>query len=115
VPYATLLTDDEISAALVGLPSWRREGDTIVRELRFPTFPDAMAFVDRVADLAEAADHHPDIDIRWRRVVLSLTTKASHGLTARDVGLATQIDAEVDAEIRAHIGPEIGASPAGEG
>jgi 4a-hydroxytetrahydrobiopterin dehydratase len=114
VPYATLLTDDEISAALVGLPAWRREGDAIVRELRFPTFRDAIAFVDRVADLAEAADHHPDIDIRWRRVVLSLTTKASHGLTARDVGLATQIDAEVDGEIGAHMDPEMGASPAGE-
>jgi 4a-hydroxytetrahydrobiopterin dehydratase len=111
VPYATLLTDQEIAVALAELPTWRREGDTIVRELRFPTFRDAIAFVDRVADLAEAADHHPDIDIRWRRIVLSLTTKASHGLTARDVGLATQIDAEIDA----HVGPEIGGSPAGEG
>jgi 4a-hydroxytetrahydrobiopterin dehydratase len=104
VPYATLLTDEQIAVALAGLPAWRREGDTIVRELRFPTFLDAIAFVDRVADLAEAADHHPDIDIRWRRVALSLTTKASHGLTARDVGLATQIDAEVGAEIDAQIG-----------
>jgi 4a-hydroxytetrahydrobiopterin dehydratase len=97
VPYATLLSDEEIAAALAGLPAWRRDGDTIIRELRFPTFRDGIAFVDRVADLAEAADHHPDIDIRWRRVVLSLTTKASHGLTARDVGLATQIDATVEA------------------
>jgi 4a-hydroxytetrahydrobiopterin dehydratase len=97
VPYATLLSEDEIAAALAGLPAWRREGDTIVREVRFPSFRDAIAFVDRVADLAEAADHHPDIDIRWRRVALSLTTKASHGLTARDVGLATQIDAEIEA------------------
>ena len=96
MPYATLLSDDEIAAALAGLPEWRREGDTIVREHRFPTFSDAIAFVDRVADLSEAADHHPDIDIRWRRVVLSLTTKASHGLTARDVGLATKIDAELE-------------------
>ena len=97
MPYATLLSDEEIAAALAGLPAWRRDGDTIVRELRFPTFRDAIAFVDRVAELAEAADHHPDIDIRWRRVVLSLTTKASHGLTARDVGLATQVDATVEA------------------
>ena len=97
MPYATLLSEGEISAALAGLPAWRREGDAILREHRFLTFRDAMAFVDRVADLAEAADHHPDIDIRWRRVVLSLTTKASHGLTARDVGLAMQIDAEIEA------------------
>jgi 4a-hydroxytetrahydrobiopterin dehydratase len=96
VPYATLISEDEIAAALARLPAWRREGDTIVREVRFPSFRDAIAFVDRVADLAEAADHHPDIDIRWRRVALSLTTKASHGLTARDVGLATQIDAEIE-------------------
>ena len=97
MPYATLLSDNEIVAALAGLPAWRRQGDAIVREHRFPTFREAIAFVDRVADLAEAADHHPDIDIRWRRVVLSLTTKASHGLTARDVGLATQIDADIEA------------------
>lgn len=96
MPYATLISEDEIAAALARLPAWRREGDTIVREVRFPSFRDAIAFVDRVADLAEAADHHPDIDIRWRRVALSLTTKASHGLTARDVGLATQIDAEIE-------------------
>jgi 4a-hydroxytetrahydrobiopterin dehydratase len=96
VPYATLLSDDEIAAALAGLPGWRREGDVILREVRFPTFRNAIAFVDRVADLSEAADHHPDIDVRWRRVVLSLTTKASHGLTARDVGLAKQIDAEIE-------------------
>ena len=96
MPYATLLSEDEIAAALAGLPAWRREGNAIVREQRFPTFRDAIAFVDRVADLAEAADHHPDIDIRWRRVVLNLTTKASHGLTARDMGLATQIDAEIE-------------------
>ena len=96
MPYATLLSDDEIAAALAGLPAWRRDGDKIVRDVRFPTFRDAIAFVDRVADLAETADHHPDIDIRWRRVILGLTTKASHGLTARDVGLATQIDAEIE-------------------
>jgi 4a-hydroxytetrahydrobiopterin dehydratase len=93
MPYAPLLSDDAIAAALIELPDWQRDGDTIRRELRFPTFPEAIAFVDRVAELAEAADHHPDIDIRWRRVVLTLTTKASHGLTERDVGLARRIDA----------------------
>jgi 4a-hydroxytetrahydrobiopterin dehydratase len=93
MPYAPLLSDDAIAAALIELPDWQRDGDTIRRELRFPTFPEAIAFVDRVAELAEAADHHPDIDIRWRRVVLRLTTKASHGLTERDIGLARRIDA----------------------
>ena len=93
MPYAPLLSEDAIAAALAELPEWQRDGDAIRSELRFPTFPDAIAFVDRVAELAEAADHHPDIDIRWRRVVLTLTTKASHGLTERDVGLAHRIDA----------------------
>lgn len=92
MPYAPLLTDDAIAVALEQLPGWHREGDTIRRELRFPTFPAAVAFVDRVAELAEAADHHPDIEIRWRRVILTLTTHASHGLTERDFGLARQLD-----------------------
>jgi len=93
MPYAPLLTEDAIAVALADLPEWRRDGDSIRRELRFPTFPEAIGFVDRVAALAEAADHHPDIDIRWRRVLLTLTTKASRGLTERDMGLAKQIDA----------------------
>jgi 4a-hydroxytetrahydrobiopterin dehydratase len=92
MPYAPLLGDEAIAAALDALPDWKREGDVIRRELRFPTFPEAIAFVDGVAELAEAADHHPDIDIRWRRVILTLTTHASHGLTERDMGLAGQID-----------------------
>ena len=92
MPYAPLLDDEAISAALGALSDWQREGDAIRRELRFATFPEAIAFVDAVAELAEAADHHPDIDIRWRRVILTLTTHASHGLTERDIGLAARID-----------------------
>ena len=60
--------------------------------MRCPTFRDAIALVNRVADAAEAADHHPDIDIRWRRVTFRLTTKASDGLTARDLDMAATID-----------------------
>jgi 4a-hydroxytetrahydrobiopterin dehydratase len=93
MPYAPLLDDDAIATGLAALPEWQRDGDTIRRELSLPTFRDAITFVDAVADLAEAADHHPDIEIRWRRVTLTLTTKASHGLTERDMGLAAQIDA----------------------
>lgn len=92
MPAAPLLDESAIAEGLAGLPEWRREGDTIRRELRFPSFPAAIAFVDRVAELAEAADHHPDIDIRWRRVLLTLSTKASHGLTWRDFDLAGRID-----------------------
>jgi 4a-hydroxytetrahydrobiopterin dehydratase len=89
------LTDDEVGAALVGLPEWSREGDEIVRTVELETFPGAIAFVGRVAELAEAADHHPDLDIRYRKVRVALTTHDSGGLTARDIDLAGQIDAVV--------------------
>jgi 4a-hydroxytetrahydrobiopterin dehydratase len=63
-----------------------------VRDLEFFTFPAAIAFVDDVARLAESRDHHPEILIRWRRVRLTLTTHARHGLTTRDFELASLID-----------------------
>ena len=101
MPYAPLLDDGEIVAALAHLPAWRREDRSFVRDLRFPTFPEAIAFVDRIAEAAEAADHHPDIDIRWRRVRLVLTTHASGGLTARDVDMAERIDGIADEALTA--------------
>jgi len=99
MPYAPLLPPDEIDDALRALPDWRREGETLVRTVRLPTFRDAMALVNAVADAAEAADHHPDIDIRWRRVRFRLTTKAAEGLTWRDVDMAATIDRLVPAEV----------------
>ena len=92
MPYAPLLSDAEIERGLAGLPGWRRDGTTIVRSVRCLTFRDAINLVDRVADAAEAADHHPDIEILWRTVTFRLTTKASHGLTPRDLSLASEID-----------------------
>jgi 4a-hydroxytetrahydrobiopterin dehydratase len=89
------LTDDEVAAALDGLPEWTRAGDEIVRTVELDTFPGAIAFVGRVAELAEAADHHPDLDIRYRTVRVALTTHDSGGLTVRDIDLAGQIDAVV--------------------
>ena len=99
MPYAPLLSDDEIDLALQALPEWRREGETLVRTVRCPSFRDAMALVNAVADAAEAADHHPDFDIRWRRVTFRLTTKAAGGLTGRDVEMAATIDSLVPAEV----------------
>jgi 4a-hydroxytetrahydrobiopterin dehydratase len=96
MPYAPLLEDGEIVAALARLPAWRREERAIVRDVRFPTFVAAIAFVDRVAAVAEEADHHPDIDIRWRRIRVVLTTHASGGLTARDIDMAERIDRIAD-------------------
>jgi 4a-hydroxytetrahydrobiopterin dehydratase len=92
MPYAPLLTDAEIAESLSRLPDWQREGEELVRTIRCETFREAIALVTRVADAAEAADHHPDIEINWRRVTLRLTTKVSKGLTAKDIAMAATID-----------------------
>ncbi|WP_068278150.1 4a-hydroxytetrahydrobiopterin dehydratase [Aldersonia kunmingensis] len=89
---ATLLTDAELNTELAELPDWLREGDSISRTIELPSFPEAIEFVRRVADAAEQANHHPDIDIRWRKVTLVLSTHSAGGLTANDVSLARQID-----------------------
>jgi 4a-hydroxytetrahydrobiopterin dehydratase len=89
---ATLLTDAELQVRLADLPDWERHGDEISRTIELPTFPDAIEFVRRVGEAAEQANHHPDIDIRWRKVTLVLSTHSEGGLTAADVSLARQID-----------------------
>jgi len=75
-----------------GLTGWTRRPDEIVKEYRFRTFPAAVEFVRRVADLAEAANHHPDILIRYNRVTLTLSTHDAGGLTGKDRALAVRID-----------------------
>jgi 4a-hydroxytetrahydrobiopterin dehydratase len=92
MPYAPLLSEAEIAAALDSIPAWRRDGAMLVRTVECPSFRAAIRLVARIADAAEEADHHPDIAINWRRVTLSLTTKASHGLTAKDMAMAATID-----------------------
>ena len=86
------LTDAQVTDALAGLPGWERDGDMIVKTYELATFPAAIAFVVAVGDRAEAANHHPDIDIRWRRVRLALTTHDEGGLSDLDVALATEIE-----------------------
>jgi 4a-hydroxytetrahydrobiopterin dehydratase len=93
-----LLTDAQIGEALERLPEWRRDGDTIERRTELESFPRAIAVVNRVAEIAESVDHHPDIDIRWRTLTFRLSTHSDGGLTAKDVSLAGQID-EVVAEM----------------
>ncbi|WP_159848289.1 4a-hydroxytetrahydrobiopterin dehydratase [Nocardia sp. CY41] len=88
----TLLSDTEITEALTELPDWARSGNALVRTVEAPTFPAGIELVRRVAEVAEEADHHPDIDIRWRKVTFSLSTHSAGGLTALDVALAHQID-----------------------
>ncbi|MEV4599066.1 4a-hydroxytetrahydrobiopterin dehydratase [Amycolatopsis sp. NPDC049253] len=90
---AQLLNDSEISSALATVPDWQRDGATITRSVTLSSFPNAVAYVVRVAELAEAADHHPDIDIRWRTVTFHLSTHSEGGLTSKDFALAAQIDA----------------------
>jgi len=90
---STRLSDDQIDRGLEALPGWERAGGIITSTYAMPSFPLGIALVDRVAVLAEAADHHPDIDIRWRRVTLRLTTHDAGGLTAKDLELAAGIHA----------------------
>lgn len=88
-----LLTDEQVSAALAGLTGWDRDGDSIVRTAELPSFPAAIAAVDRIAEIAESRDHHPDIDIRWRTLTLRCSTHSAGGLTGKDVDLAREINA----------------------
>ena len=69
---------------------WREEDDALVRELEFESFPAAVAFVQRLAELAEREDHHPDIDIRFRRVTVRWSTHSAGGVTDRDRDLAVR-------------------------
>jgi len=93
---ASPLSAAEVEIRLARLPEWHREGNAIRRAFRFPDFVAAMAFVQRVADIAERADHHPDIDIRYGEVTLTLSTHRTGGLTSKDFELAAYADAVAD-------------------
>ncbi|HTR78205.1 MAG TPA: 4a-hydroxytetrahydrobiopterin dehydratase [Gemmatimonadaceae bacterium] len=86
------LGDDEIASALSRLPGWAREGSAIIKTFQFKRFADGIAFVDRVAVSADAMDHHPDIDIRYVRIRVALSTHDAGGITAADVKLAGEIE-----------------------
>ncbi len=87
-----MLAEEEIERRLEG-SAWTREGDAIVREWRLADFAAALAFVNRVGELAEAANHHPDILLHgWNRVRLELSTHSQGGLTEADFALAAQLD-----------------------
>jgi 4a-hydroxytetrahydrobiopterin dehydratase len=90
---AELLSDQEIESRLEGA-DWQREGDEIVRDWKFKDFAEAITFVNRVAEAAEEANHHPDIFVHgWNNVRLSLTNHAAGGLTDADFKMASQFDA----------------------
>ncbi|MDX6667381.1 MAG: 4a-hydroxytetrahydrobiopterin dehydratase [Solirubrobacteraceae bacterium] len=87
-----LLSDEEVDARLRD-GEWRREGDEILRDFKFADFAAAMAFVNRVADAAEEANHHPDILVHgWNKVRLSVTNHSEGGLTEADFKLASTVD-----------------------
>ena len=89
----TLLSEDEIAVRLAEIPKWTREGKTVARTWKFQDFPAALAFINRVGEIAESMNHHPDIFNSWATVRLTLTTHDKGGLTNLDFDLAKQIDA----------------------
>ncbi|MBT9330975.1 4a-hydroxytetrahydrobiopterin dehydratase [Paracidobacterium acidisoli] len=88
-----LMNESEISERLQSTSGWQRQGEQIVRLFTFGNFIQAMEFVNQVAEKAEAAGHHPDIDIRYNKVRLALSTHDAGGLTQRDFDLAASVDA----------------------
>ncbi len=88
-----LLDEASRKAFVANNPGWALDGEIIVKTFTHSDFNAAMGFVTRVALLAEVADHHPDIDIRWNKVVVALTTHDQGGLTTKDTELATAIEA----------------------
>ena len=89
----TRLSEDQLQAALAQAPEWAELNGAIQRTLQFKDFKDAMAFVNRVAEAAEAAQHHPDILIRYNKVTFTLSTHDAAGITQKDFDLARRIDA----------------------
>lgn len=86
-----LLTEPQISAELAAVPAWTRDADSITTVTERADFRDALLYLGAVAYLAESANHHPDVTIRWNKVTLTLSTHSAGGLTASDFALARQI------------------------
>jgi 4a-hydroxytetrahydrobiopterin dehydratase len=89
---ADVLSADDVAAALGELDEWTGDPAALTRTVALPTFPTAIAVVDKVAVVAEELDHHPDMDIRWRKVTFVLSTHSAGGVTAKDIALARRID-----------------------
>jgi 4a-hydroxytetrahydrobiopterin dehydratase len=93
MPRPPALTPDQIAAELAGLPGWTGDTTALRRTVECSSFPAAIAVVDAVALAAQEADHHPDIDIRWRTLHFTLSTHDAGGVTELDIALAREIDA----------------------
>ena len=92
MPKLPVLADHEIDRRLAVLFEWMRQGDAITRTFRFAGFQEATAFVQQLVEPAEGINHHPDVDVRYDRVIITLSTHESGGLTENDFALAEQID-----------------------
>jgi 4a-hydroxytetrahydrobiopterin dehydratase len=91
--FVEKLSAEDVEARMAEFPDWGLSGDALQRTFAFDDFPAAIAFVNRIADLAEAHQHHPDILVRYAKVTLTLSTHDAGGLTRRDFALARDIDA----------------------
>jgi 4a-hydroxytetrahydrobiopterin dehydratase len=87
------LTESDLAKELASLPGWSVVGGALRKEFAHPSFPEAVVFVNAVAQLAEVANHHPDVDIRYSKITLRLVTHDSGGITAKDVALAKEVEA----------------------
>jgi 4a-hydroxytetrahydrobiopterin dehydratase len=87
-----VLTDQQVDAALPDLNGWERDQGALRRSVKFPSFLAGIDAVRQVAEHAEAKDHHPDIDIRWRTVTFALVTHSAGGITQNDIDMARDID-----------------------
>ena len=93
MPRPPRLSPDEVAAALHGLSLWSGDGDGLRRSIELPSFRDAVAAIVAIADVAEDMDHHPDIDLRWRTLHLTLVSHSAGGVSELDLQLARRIDA----------------------
>ena len=92
MPPATKLSDIEIQRELGTLTGWTRKGESLIKTFTFPTFMAGISFVDRVAVAAEKMDHHPDLDIRYTKIAVVLSTHSAGGITIHDMNLAREMD-----------------------
>jgi 4a-hydroxytetrahydrobiopterin dehydratase len=92
MPPAAKLSDIEIQRELGTLAGWTRKGESLIKTFTFPTFMAGISFVDRVAVAAEKMDHHPDLDIRYTKIMVTLSTHSAGGITIHDVNLAREMD-----------------------
>lgn len=93
MPRPSRLSPDDVTAALRAMPEWSGDESGLRRSVELPTFRDAVQAIVRIADVAEELDHHPDVDLRWRTLHLTLVSHSAGGVTDLDLQLARRIDA----------------------